>query len=132
MNNQYILKFIISAKASKGYYVKKKKEEEEEQERRDNEITNLYNRGYFNPPEYNNYMARRLDYQYMINLFSGRMNNMYYYNYVEQKYLQGYMTNTEFEDYEFIFDGFYYVGDISYDFYIRALESALQIINSNY
>lgn len=124
MNNQHILKFIVAAKASKGYFIKQKKEEAE--------IKNLYNRGYFNPPEYNDYIARNVDYKYMIDLFAERMNDMYYFNYVEQQYLLGYMRDSDFDDYEMEFIMFYYDGEISYDFYIRKLEIALRKINSNY
>lgn len=133
MNNQYIIKFIIASKSAKGFIIKKQKEEEEERRRQDAEILNLYNKGYFNPPEYQEYTERDLTYQDMIDLFSDRMNDMYYYNYVDRKYYnEGKLTDEQFEDYEYFFNGFYYEGDIGYDDYIRALELTLQIINSNY
>ena len=127
MNNQNIIKYLVSNKSVIGYWWK----QHEEQRQQDEEITNLYKKGYFNPNEYNSYMARTLSYSTMMDRFARRMNNMYYYNYVESYYASGYLEVDYWDIYDYIFNGFYYEGSVSYDNYINVLESVLIVINYN-
>lgn len=123
MNNQNIIKFLVGKKGIIGY--------EMIQYIHDEEITRLYNKGYFNPNEYENYMNRTISYDTMMQRHANRMNDDYYYYYVEDWYYEGYLEPDLWEDYDYIFNGFYYEGDISYDTYIIALENVLQTINYN-
>ena len=126
MNNQNIIKFLGKNSFINGYWYKIN-----EQRIQDEEITNLYNRGYFTPQEYNDYMNRQRSYQYMINLYSGRMNDEYYYNYVSGKYGEGYLNEHDWQFYLYCFNAFYYEGILDYDSYIVALELTLTTINYN-
>jgi len=126
MNNQNILKFITPSRKPIFYFYIK----QQEQEQQDREITQLYNKGYFNPWEYVDYLNRRISYQTMMNRHASRMNDDYYYYYVEEMYNDGYLEYSYFEDYVLYYDAFDY-GFISYDTYIRELERALKRINYN-
>ena len=129
MNNQNILKFITPSRKPIFYYFIKQ-QEQEQQEQQDREITLLYINGYFNPWEYVDYLIRRISYQAMMNRHASRMNDDYYYHYVEEMYYDGYLEYSYAEDYVL----YYYAFDngfISYDTYIRELERALKRINYN-
>lgn len=126
MDNQNIIKFLGKKSFITGYWYKLN-----EQRIQDEEITDLYNRGYFTPQEYYAYMNRQRSYQYMINLFSRRMNDDYYYFYVEDKYAEGYLDEEDWQFYLYCFDAFFYEGTLDYDSYIVVLELTLRTINNN-
>lgn len=123
MNNQNIIKYLCSNKNSKFSFI--------QTFLHDQEITNYYNKGYFDPYEYDDYMNRVISYNTMMSRYASRMNYEYYYDYVSGKYGEGYLEDNRWEYYERVFDGFYYEGTISYDRYIEVLEQTLKRINYN-
>lgn len=141
MNNNFIIKYILSSKVPTiKYYIDKKHEEEMQ----DEEIYFYYVRGYFNPFDYEKYINRTYTYQQMMQLMADRMNDNYYYGYVEDMYNDGWLSVDDWENYDFayfLFD----IGEVGYDWYIdggsytyddytfrwMGLESLLQIINYN-
>lgn len=97
--------------------------------KRDAEIEELWELGWFTPEEYDLYKDKELDYDDMIAIYN-RRKVRFAERYITNSYNQGYLDAASYEDYVVLLS-YYDEGSISYGDMEQAMYIVLQIIKNN-